>query len=594
MSAWSHRDRLVVSWTPVEDATYKVYIAATTNETPVFVTTTASAFTETGIPPGTDRFYSISAVVDGLEYGPTGRVPARTPERTQVLGPPAWTWASQDPFASVGRSVAVDDFNGDGWLDLVVSAPELGSVTGNLTHIHIFFGSVEGFPSEPSYTIAALQNPTGYGFVVVAAGFVDDDAYPDLVVGIPFHDGTPPGGTLGGGYDVLYGGPGTSFADTSGFLGPDGALLGFSAAGIGDWNGDGFDEIAVGAPGRDGTGAVHWIREDAGVLTDTVGRFGPGSGSRFGQSVAAISQTSGLPKLAVVGAPGSGNGQVGVFGPGWFFRDLEDDPTGPGGFGAVVAAAGDVDNVVRPDFLVGTFTTASNTAFSHLYLGSSAAWARASWMWETALSPGEGATLPLALAGAGDVNGDEFDDVLVGESAVDFRGQESGRVLLFLGTGGGLAAQPVWEYFGEMPGARLGSFVSSAQDVDFDGYADFVVGAPGFDEGSGLVHLFRGRSLEGPIGPIVDAGLVEPIGRSEAAQLLDAYFVDPLGNAGPYTCVLRGGDEMAVLESCSNATLNLSTSLQVTFPAGGRFPLQLMVISRDGRLGSSVVAQEVR
>src|SRR5262245_14405628 len=105
-----------------------------------------------------------------------------------------------------------------------------------------------------------------------------------------------------------------------------------------------------------------------------------------------------------------------------------------------------------------------------------------------------GDSFGAAVTGVGDVNGDGIPDFLVGAPGARGAAGITGTVSLFLGNPDSVFTTPDLVIEGEVGGDAFGFAVSAAGDVDGDGYDDFLVGAPRADAtafDAGRVYLFR-------------------------------------------------------------------------------------------------------
>jgi hypothetical protein len=156
-------------------------------------------------------------------------------------------------------------------------------------------------------------------------------------------------------------------------------------------------------------------------------------------------------------------------------------------FGASVATAGDVNGDGYSDVVVGAYGQMAEPGKVYLYLGSpSGLSATASW---TAVGETDSIRFGSSVATAGDVNGDGYSDVVVGANG--YNGAQ-GKVYLYLGGPSGLSATASWTAVGENTIDLMGQDVSTAGDVNGDGYSDLIVGASGYSTSTGKAYLYLG------------------------------------------------------------------------------------------------------
>ncbi|MCB9698670.1 MAG: FG-GAP repeat protein [Alphaproteobacteria bacterium] len=259
-------------------------------------------------------------------------------------------------------------------------------------------------------------------------------------------------------------------------------------ASAGDVNGDGFDDVIVGAP----IGAVVrlYLGSASGPAPTPDWTDAEFYSSELGAVVASAGDVNGdgFDDVAIVDAIGHGDVVVYHGSPTGLANGSRlrwDD--GQWDLGAL-ASAGDVNGDGFDDLVVGAEGGRGRVV---VYLGSptglgvDAAWSA---------QAGQGqAHFGSSVASAGDVNGDGFDDVIIGARDFDHGEQDEGSALLYLGSATGLSTGAIWGAEGDQRGAWLGAAVSSAGDVDGDGVVDLLIGAPGFDAAGanrGRVSLF--------------------------------------------------------------------------------------------------------
>lgn len=165
-------------------------------------------------------------------------------------------------------------------------------------------------------------------------------------------------------------------------------------------------------------------------------------------------------------------------------------PTAGDQAGHAVAGIGDVDNDGHADILVGApydETFGYRTGRATVYSGATGA---VLYSFTGAAANEE---FGSAVAPAGDVNEDGRPDFVVGARSALSGGVHKGMARVYSGTNGSI----LWSWYGDSNGDLFGSAVIGGFDVDADGYADVIVGAPGDDNtglDSGSVRVFSGRT----------------------------------------------------------------------------------------------------
>jgi len=361
------------------------------------------------------------------------------------------------PDGEAGRAASgAGDLDLDGYDDVVVGAPGAGGTGAVSVH--------SGQDGSVLWSVAGTAPGERFGICATGLGDVDEDGVPDVVVGSAPDDGA-------GGVRILSGQDGTVLRAFGGAQ--DGELFGFVVDAIDDLDGDGVDDVVVGAPdwnGETGRVAIHSGRTGA-VLVSL-----PGSepGARFGIAASRTGDLDGDGRDdLVVGALQAGDQQQGdvfvyALGEGGVATELfvlTGEPNMHNG--GAVSDCGDVDGDGVPDVVAGGYFWESKTGAATVYSGADGSLVH---FW-TGDEPGQ--LFGTSVTGFADVDDDGRADVLVG-SVGNAGGEGPGLVQVFCGrTGAELYRLALGD-----PGAQLGLWADAAGDLDADGTGDVVAGAP--------------------------------------------------------------------------------------------------------------------
>ncbi len=432
---------------------------------------------------------------------------------TGLAATPAWHVSGLGGF---GDSVATTgDVNGDGFADVIVGYAQFTNGETREGRAYAYLGSASGVATTPFWTsVETNQAESQYGNSVAAAGDVDGDGFGDVIVGSDLFDGA----LVNTGRAYVYRGSADGLALTAGWTAEsnqDSAFFGVSVSTAGDVNGDGYSDVIVGAAdfdnGQTDEGrACIYLGSALGLATSPAWTAeSDQAGASFGRSVSTAGDVNGDGYAdVIVGASYYDNGQTDegrayVFlgsasglatTPAW---TAESDQAGVY-FGRSVSAAGDVNGDGYSDVIVGAYfydNGHSAEGRAYIYLGSASGLA-ASPAW-TAESDQVGALFGSSVSTAGDVNGDGYSDIIVGASSYDNGQTDEGRAYVYFGSASGLASSPAWTAESDQDSAYFGNSVSTAGDVNGDGYSDVIVGAIWYDNGQldeGRAYVFLGSA----------------------------------------------------------------------------------------------------
>lgn len=391
-----------------------------------------------------------------------------------------------------GQSVSgAGDVNGDGIDDIIIGSPNYNGIVDHVGHSYVVFGRNQKWPSD--INVADLNGNNGFvingiissddtGSSVSGAGDINGDGIDDILVGAPGY------GTEGKSY-VIFGRKESwpAAIQLSNLYGYNGFVIkgthprdrsGVSVSGVGDFNHDGIDDILIGAPDANNyTGQSYVVF---------------GNNNRSWPAVINLVDLNGNNGFALNGIiPGDSSGLR-------------------------VSGAGDVNGDNITDILIGAWGANDGAGEGYVVFGGNVSWPAVIDL--SSLNGSNGFAFNgifprvrrgVAVSGAGDVNGDGIDDIIIGASGVN---DASGQSYVVFGSNvswpavidlSNLDGSNGFAINGINPGDFSGESVSGVGDVNGDGIDDIIIGAPGYGIGiEGQSYVVYGSNEPWP--PVIN------------------------------------------------------------------------------------------
>ncbi len=395
---------------------------------------------------------------------------------------PSWSAEGDQEWGYFGWSVSdAGDVNGDGYSDVIIGAPSFDNGQSDEGRAFVYNGSANGLSPIANWTAESNREFAYFGFSVSKAGDVNGDGYSDVIVGsYGFANGQTEEGKV-----YVYQGSASGLSVAANWNAESDqsyAHFGRSVSTAGDVNDDGYNDVIVGAFLYDNDqtdeGRIFVYHGSPAGLSETANWIADSdqSGSEFGLNVSCAGDVNkdGYSDV-VIGAPGYDNGE---------------------------------ENEGRAFVYHGTISGLNTTA---------------DW---TAESNQENSHFGFSVSSAGDVNYDGYYDVIIGAYLFDNGETDEGRAFVYLGSSYGLSASANWAAESDQANAYFGTSVSTAGDLNVDGYSDVIIGSFLYDNGEtneGRVFVYYGSY----------SGLSDESNYWTAeSNLSDSYFGYSVSSAG--------------------------------------------------------------
>ncbi|MED5372118.1 MAG: MopE-related protein [Myxococcota bacterium] len=458
---------------------------------------------------------------DGIDNDCSGDAPECGLSGDNAVSAADFSFTGTSTYDYVGRSTAVGDVNGDSIADILVGAYGNDTAGSSAGAAFAVYGSVTGAISTSSSDWAAYGDSSSdyFGYDVDLGDF-NGDGYDDAIVGA---DGVDENGSSSGAAYIFYGSAsGLSTSADAMVIGENSSdYLGGEVAALGDVDGDGLADFAVGADGEDSGGssagtAYIWFGVPSAVQTadeadvairgeasyDYMGGLNSITGADYnGDGTSDV--------MAAAYSTSSGDAYI-TYGPltsGMDFGGEDSDITITGesssdnlGYGS---ASGDLNNDGYDDLALGAYghdTGGSSAGRAYVFYGSATSWSgSASASVADVIVDGANSSdyLGRGLAIA-DLNSDGNNDLMVAAGGNDDNGSTAGKVYVFNGPlTSGYSGSPSTSdtQIGGAAGDYCGYYDVAAGDFSGDGATDYIIPCYYANGDYGSVYVFFGSGM---------------------------------------------------------------------------------------------------
>ena len=502
---------------------------------------------------------------------------------------PCWIAEIDQAGANFGGSVSTaGDVNGDGYDDVLVGARNYDNGQTNEGGAFVYYGSPTGTSLLPDWTAEGNQSGAWFGRRAETAGDVNGDGYDDIIVGVQLYDN----GQTNEGRAYVYLGAATGLSTAPAWtmeVNQGWAYYGRTVGTAGDINGDGYDDILVGARlydnGQTDEGRAylyHGSPTGPSLAPDWIAE-GNQAGAHFSEALGTAGDVNGDGyDDVIIGALYYHNGQVDegrvyVYLGSAVGLSTEPDWAAEGNqagghFGTAVGTVGDVNGDGYDDVVIGApyyDGGLTDAGAAFIYHGSPTGLSSTP-DW-VVVGDQSAANYGNAVGLAGDVNDDGYDDVIVAAQWYDNGQVVEGKVYLYLGSAAGVSTTPAWSDEGEQANAWYGCSLGTAGDVDADGYDDFIVGARDYDNG----ETDEGRAY-------LYCGMSDPCEPVTATAFAWTPLTPTVGQSVTFTGTATGTLPLTFTWAFGDEGMGSGAIVQHTYAAPGDYTATLTVTNECG------------